>query len=183
MGSRAPAVVIVDRDGVVNADSASYVKTPAEWRALPGSLDAIAALTRAGTAVVVATNQSGVGRGLFSDATLGRIHARMTREIEARGGRLAGVYYCPHAPDAGCDCRKPRPGLLERIGRELGVELAGVPVIGDKAGDLEAAAAVGARGILVLTGHGTRTLANVGADVEHYADLAAAVGALLGHGT
>lgn len=179
MGSRAPAVVIVDRDGVVNADSPGYIKTPVEWQALPGSLDAIAALTRAGTAVVVATNQSGVGRGLFSEATLARIHARMAGEVAAHGGVLAGVYYCPHAPDAGCDCRKPRPGLLERIARDLSIELAGVPVIGDKASDLEAAAAVGARGILVLTGHGRRTLAELGPGTEHYADLGAAVAALL----
>lgn len=180
MSSHAPGLVIVDRDGVINADSGTYIKSPAEWHALPGSLDAIAELNRAGTAVAVATNQSGIGRGLFTEAALARIHARMTEQLAAHGGRLAGIYHCPHRPEDECGCRKPRPGLLERIARAHGCPLAGVPVIGDRAGDLAAAAAVGARGILVLTGHGAQTLAELGgARVEHYADLAAAAAALL----
>lgn len=174
-----PGLVVVDRDGVVNVDSDAYVKTPAEWHALPGSLEALAALTRAGVDVVVATNQSGVGRGLFSEAMLARIHARMTAELAALGSRLAGIYYCPHRPEDDCRCRKPRTGMLERIARDLGRELSGVPVIGDKPSDLAAAAAVGARGILVLTGHGRQALAELGGAVEHYPDLAAAVAALL----
>lgn len=180
MSREPPDLVVVDRDGVINVDSDAYVKSPAEWQALPGSLEAIGALTRAGVTVVVATNQSGVGRGLFSEAVLRQIHELMETEAARHGGRISGIYYCPHRPDEGCECRKPRPGLLQRIGRDYGCDLAGVPVIGDKVSDLAAAAAVGARGILVLTGHGRETLAALGGDgPEHYEDLAAAAAALL----
>src|SRR5690606_36790302 len=114
------------------------------WQPLPGSLEAIASLCRAGYRVVVATNQSGVGRGLFDLPTLEAIHARMIAAVEAAGGQLAGIFVCPHAPDAGCDCRKPRPGLLRQIEACFGESLAGRPVIGDSVRDLEAGAAVGA---------------------------------------
>lgn len=148
----ATRLVILDRDGVINQDSSEYVKTPEEWRPVPGSLEAIADLCRAGFAVVVATNQSGVGRGLFSAATLERIHARMRDSVEAAGGALAGVYCCPHRPEDGCACRKPAPGLLERVAADFARPLAGVPVIGDKLSDVLAAEAVGARPICVRTG-------------------------------
>jgi D-glycero-D-manno-heptose 1,7-bisphosphate phosphatase len=148
-------LVILDRDGVVNEDSAEYIKSVAEWRPIKGSIEAIAALTRAGFRVAVVTNQSGVGRGLLDEATLAAIHERMRGAIRAAGGELAGVYYCPHLPDAGCDCRKPRPGLFLALERDLGVSVRGVPYVGDKLSDVDAAEAVGARPVLVRTGKGT----------------------------
>ncbi len=150
--------IILDRDGVINRDRADYVKTPAELDFLPGSLEAIAALSQAGYGVVVATNQSGVGRGLLSGQDLDAIHAKLAMAVGAAGGQLLGVFVCPHAPDAGCACRKPRAGLLQQIAIWAGIDLAGVPVVGDAARDLEAARSVGALPILVRTGHGERTL-------------------------
>ncbi|HEU4620360.1 MAG TPA: D-glycero-beta-D-manno-heptose 1,7-bisphosphate 7-phosphatase [Gammaproteobacteria bacterium] len=144
--------MILDRDGVVNEDSAEYVKSPAEWRPLPGSLEAIADLARGGFDVVVVTNQSGVGRGLFSSSDLEAIHARMREAVSAAGGRLSGIYHCPHRPDEGCACRKPAPGLLEQVAADFGTPLLGVPVIGDKISDVLAAEAVGARPMCVRTG-------------------------------
>ena len=150
-------LVILDRDGVINRDSDAYIKNPAEWHPLPGSLEAIARLTQAGFRVVVATNQSGIGRGLFEVATLNAIHDRMHRAVAQAGGRIDAVFYCPHAQEADCTCRKPKPGLLEEIGRRFNTDLAGVPVIGDALRDLQAVAAVGATPILVLTGKGAKT--------------------------
>lgn len=178
-------LILLDRDGVINFDSPTYVKSVAEWRPIAGSLTAIARLTRHGYGVVVVTNQSGVGRGLFSEQALRAINARMSAEIEAAGGALAGIYWCPHRPEAGCDCRKPKPGLLRRIERDFGVSLAGVPMIGDKLADLQAAAAVAARPILVLSGKGAETrrqledLPDLAARVDVHADLASAVNSLL----
>jgi D-glycero-D-manno-heptose 1,7-bisphosphate phosphatase len=145
-------LVILDRDGVVNEDSELYVKTPAEWRPLPGSLEAIADLYRASFDVVVVTNQSGIGRGLFSTADLEAIHATMIDSIRSAGGRLAGIYFCPHRPDEGCKCRKPETGLLEQVSLDFGRSLEGIPFIGDKLTDVLAAEAVGARPICVRTG-------------------------------
>lgn len=150
--------IILDRDGVINRDRADYVKTPAELEFLPGSLEAIAALTQAGYGVLVATNQSGVGRGLLSGQDLDAIHAKLETAVRAAGGRLLGLFVCPHAPDAGCACRKPRPGLLRQIAAWAGIDLAGVPVVGDAPRDLEAAQSVGALPVLVRTGHGEKTL-------------------------
>lgn len=179
----APAkLVILDRDGVINSDSDEYVKSAAEWKAIPRSLAAIAKLCAAGYRVIVVSNQSGIGRGLLDVVELDRIHAKMRAAIEAAGGQLAGIYYCPHTPEEGCDCRKPRPGLLLRAQADQGfASLAGVPVIGDKLVDLELARNVGGRGILVLTGKGQRTASTLAAagDREVYPDLAAAVDALL----
>lgn len=173
-------LVIVDRDGVVNEDSAEYIKSVAEWRPIPGSLEAIAALHRGGFDVAVVTNQSGVARGLFSQTTLDAIHARMQEAVEAAGGRLAAVRYCPHLPSDDCDCRKPRVGLLRALERERGVSLAGVPFVGDRVSDLDAAIAVGARPILVRTGSGAATeRALEGRRVEVFDDLAAAAAAIL----
>ncbi len=151
-------LVVLDRDGVINRDSDAFIKNPDEWQPLPGSLDAIAKLSRADFAVAVATNQSGVGRGLLSADDLRAIHAKMERMVEQAGGRLAGIFFCPHAPGDGCDCRKPRPGLLRQIESAFDVTLTGVPVVGDSGRDLEAALAVGAKPVLVRTGNGDRTL-------------------------
>ncbi len=176
-------LVVLDRDGVINADSEHYIKSPDEWHPLPGSLQAIAALTKAGWTIAVASNQSGVARGLFDAGTLASINARMDSAVTATGGRLDGVFFCPHGPDDGCDCRKPRPGLLWQIAGAFGTDLGAVPVIGDSARDLEAAEHVGARPILVMTGNGPKTLQQrqaAGLDTEVYADLDAAAQALLG---
>jgi D-glycero-D-manno-heptose 1,7-bisphosphate phosphatase len=145
---------MLDRDGVINEDSAAYIKSVAEWKPIPGSLEGIAALTRGGCRVVVVTNQSGVGRGLLDEATLTAVHAYMQSSARAAGGELAGIYYCPHVPAQNCDCRKPRPGLFRRVEAELGVDVRGMPYIGDKKSDVLAAEAVGAQPILVLTGRG-----------------------------
>jgi D-glycero-D-manno-heptose 1,7-bisphosphate phosphatase len=151
---RPARLVIVDRDGVINEDSDDYIKSVGEWRPIAGSLEAIGALTRGGYQVAVVTNQSGLGRGLFDEATLAAIHRHMLAAVHAAGGELAGIYYCPHAPDADCDCRKPRPGLFRNLERELGLSVRGAPYIGDKLSDVEAAEAAGARPILVRTGRG-----------------------------
>jgi D-glycero-D-manno-heptose 1,7-bisphosphate phosphatase len=170
-------LVILDRDGVINQDSDSYIKGPDEWRPIPGSLGAIARLNHAGYHVVLATNQSGVGRGLFEVSTLNAIHDKMHRALAQIGGRIDAIFFCPHSQDANCTCRKPRAGLLEEIARRFNVELTGVPVIGDSLRDLQAAATVGAMPMLVLTGKGEKTRAAGGLPegTEVYADLAEAV--------
>jgi D-glycero-D-manno-heptose 1,7-bisphosphate phosphatase len=150
-------LVILDRDGVINFDSDAYIKSPDEWKPIPGSLDAIARLTQAGYHVAVATNQAGVGRGLFEMATLNAIHDKMHRAVGQAGGRIDAVFYCPHPQEANCGCRKPKPGLYEEIGRRFGTSLKGIPCIGDAQRDLEAAAAAGGQPMLVLTGKGEMT--------------------------
>ncbi len=145
-------LVILDRDGTINEDSAEFVKSPSEWRPLPGALEAIAKLNHAGWHVVVATNQSGLGRGLFDVASLNAMHAKMHTMLAAVGGRIDAVFYCPHAPDEGCRCRKPEPGLFEQIGERYGVDLRGMPAVGDAMRDLVSAAAAGCEPHLVLTG-------------------------------
>jgi D-glycero-D-manno-heptose 1,7-bisphosphate phosphatase len=158
MPTRSSKLVILDRDGVINRDSEQFIKSPDEWRALPGSLEAIARLNHAGFRVVIATNQSGIGRGLFDMATLNAIHDKMHRALAQVGGRVDAVFYCPHSEESKCDCRKPRIAMLQEIGVRLGVDLGDVPAIGDSLRDLQAADAVGAQPILVLTGKGERTL-------------------------
>jgi len=174
-------LVILDRDGVINQDSDAYIKSPEEWKPIPGSLEAIARLTQSGHHVVVATNQSGIGRGLFEMATLNAIHDKMHRAVGQAGGRIEAVFYCPHAQEADCGCRKPKPGLLEEIGRRFGASLADVPCIGDSQRDLDAAVAVGARPILVLTGKGakTRREGSLPAGTTVHADLADAVKSII----
>ena len=174
-------LVILDRDGVINHDSAAYIKTPEEWKPIPGSLEAIALLNQAGCHVVVATNQSGVGRGLFEMATLNAIHDKMHRALGLVGGRIDAIFFCPHAQDAGCACRKPKPGLLEDIARRFKTSLRDVPSIGDSLRDLEASAAVGARPMLVLTGKGGKTRRDGGLppDTQIFANLAEAVKSLV----
>ena len=174
-------LVILDRDGVINYDSDSFIKTPEEWRPIPGSLEAIAKLHQSGYQVVLATNQSGVGRGLFEVSTLNAIHDRMHRALNQIGGRIDAIFFCPHAQEANCECRKPLPGLLEEIGKRFNLDLKGVPCIGDALRDLKAAAAVGAAPILVLTGKGQATLAagDLPEGTVVYDDLAAAVRAIV----
>jgi D-glycero-D-manno-heptose 1,7-bisphosphate phosphatase len=145
-------LVILDRDGTINHESDEFVKSPEEWIPLPGALEAIARLNHAGWHVAVATNQSGLGRGLFDVAALNAIHAKMHKALSALGGRVDAVFYCPHGPDEGCQCRKPNPGLFEQIGERFGVDLRTVPVVGDTPRDLVAGAAVGCPPHLVLTG-------------------------------
>ena len=147
-------LVILDRDGTINEDSADYIKSAAEWKPLPGALEAIARLTHAGWRVVVASNQSGLGRGLFDVAALNAMHAKMHKLLAGVGGRVEAVFYCPHAPDQACDCRKPKPGLFLKIGQRYGIDLTGVPTVGDSARDVIAGAAVGCEPHLVLTGKG-----------------------------
>lgn len=151
--------VILDRDGVINEDSDAFIKAPEEWVPIPGSLGAIELLTLRGYRIVVLTNQSGIARGYFDEAMLERIHARMLAAVEARGGRIEAIFHCPHGPEDFCACRKPRPGLFQQFAERFGVELTGIPAVGDSFRDLEAARAVGAAPILVETGKGERTLA------------------------
>ena len=150
-------LVILDRDGVINRDSAEFVKNVDEFRPLPGSIEAIAALANAGYTVAVASNQSGLARGLFDRAALRAMHRKLRRLVAAAGGRIDRIVVCPHGPDDDCACRKPRPGLLLRLARHYGTSLAGVPVIGDSLRDLEAAASAGAQPVLVRTGNGGKT--------------------------
>jgi len=174
-------VVVLDRDGVINEDSEEFIKSPAEWRPLPGTLDAIARLHKAGFTIVVATNQSGVGRGLFSLKTLGDIHQEMLARVTAAGGHIARIVFCPHSPEDHCDCRKPSPGMLYEIAELTGCGLGNMIVIGDAARDLHAARAAGSRPILVRTGKGRATEAALNQDelVETYDDLPAAADALI----
>lgn len=175
-------LVILDRDGVINHDSDTYIKSPAEWRPIAGSLEAIAKLTQNGYHVVVATNQAGVGRGLFDMATLNAIHDKLHRAVSEAGGRIDAIFFCPHAADANCDCRKPKPGMLKEIARRFNMSLDGVPLVGDSLRDLEAGQAVGARTILVLTGKGvaTKKAGNLPPGTTICADLAEAVESLIG---
>jgi D-glycero-D-manno-heptose 1,7-bisphosphate phosphatase len=169
-------LVILDRDGVINFDSDQYIKSPEEWRPIPGSLDAIARLNQWGYRVVVATNQSGVGRGLFEMDTLNAIHEKMVKAVSQAGGRIDVVFFCPHTNMDRCNCRKPRPGMLEEISARYNADLAGVPAVGDSLRDLQAAEAVDAQPILVLTGKGVKTQADpeLPANTLVFADLAAA---------
>jgi D-glycero-D-manno-heptose 1,7-bisphosphate phosphatase len=170
-------LVILDRDGVINFDSDLYIKSPEEWRPIPGSLDAIAKLNQWGYRVVVATNQSGIGRGLFGMDMLNAIHEKMIKAAAQAGGRIDAVFFCPHTNTDKCTCRKPKPGMLEEIASRYNADLEGVPAIGDSLRDLDAAVAVGAQPILVLTGKGKKTQAdpNLPTGSLVFADLAAAV--------
>ncbi len=175
-------LVVLDRDGVINQDSDAYIKSPDEWQPIPGSLEAIARLNAAGYVVAIATNQSGIARGLFDEDTLDAIHNRMHALLAEVGGYIDVLRLCPHGPDDGCDCRKPASGLFHQIESEVGIPLDGVPAIGDSLRDLEAAAGVNAKPILVRTGKGTKTEAALPdslADTPVYDDLASAVDALL----
>ncbi len=145
-------LVILDRDGTINADSDEFIKSPEEWHPIDGALEAIGRLNHAGYHVVVATNQSGLGRGLMDVASLNAIHAQMNKQLSKVGGRIDAIFYCPHAPDENCLCRKPAPGLLEQIAERYGMTLDNVPFVGDSLSDMQAAQAAGCRPHLVLTG-------------------------------
>lgn len=174
-------LAILDRDGVINHDSPEFIKSAKEWRPIDGSLEAIARLTHGGFRVVVASNQSGIGRSLFDYDDLFAMHEKLARMVGELGGHIDGVFFCPHAPDEGCECRKPLTGLLEDISRRLQVDLTRAPIIGDAWRDIVSARAVGGRPILVRTGKGAETEREHAGELEDvavYDDLAAAAAAL-----
>jgi D-glycero-D-manno-heptose 1,7-bisphosphate phosphatase len=150
-------LIILDRDGVINYDSKDYIKSPDEWRSIPGSPEAIALLTAAGYTVVVATNQSGVGRGYYTEAILVQIHQKMMDCVKAKGGVIHRIFYCPHRPEDGCSCRKPAAGLFEQIAAAYSISLKNVIAIGDSFRDIQAAEKMDCTPVLVLTGHGRET--------------------------
>ena len=174
-------LIILDRDGVINHDDDNYIKTPDEWHPLPGSLEAIASLSQAGFSIAIATNQSGVGRGYYSEATLDAIHAKMQNLLKPLGAQIDAIFYCPHRPEDQCDCRKPKPGLLQQIAKHFNQSIVGVPLVGDTLRDLQAAEAAQCQPILVKTGNGEKTLALLGSDctIPCFDDLAAVAKALI----
>ena len=174
-------LIILDRDGVINYDSDQFIKNPEEWKPIPGSLEAIARLNQAGYRVVVATNQSGIGRGLFDMPMLNSIHDKMHKSLAQVGGRIDAIFFCPHANDANCACRKPKSGMIEEIATRYGVSLKDVPAVGDSLRDLEAAARLGAQPYLVLTGKGAKTQVKGGLPEGTliFPDLAGVVASLL----
>lgn len=174
-------IVILDRDGVINVDSDQFIKSPEEWKPIPGSLEAIARLNQWGWRVVIASNQSGIGRGLFGMDTLNAINDKMVKSLAQLGGRIDGFFFCPHAADSTCDCRKPKPGLFHQISRRFNVDLKGMPVVGDSLRDLEAGVAVGCQPYLVLTGKGAKTQSDpaLPPNTKIYADLASMVADLI----
>src|SRR5258708_33574066 len=174
-------LVILDRDGVINQDSDQFIKNTTEWKPIPGSLEAIAKLNHAGYRVVVASNQSGIGRGLLDMGALNAINDKMYRVLAQVGGRIDALFYCPHAAEANCDCRKPKPGMFNDIAQRFNVDLACVPGVGDSLRDLHAAAAAGAQPILALPGKGARTKAAAGLPdgTPAFAGLATAVGPIV----
>ena len=176
-------LAILDRDGVINYDSDQYIKSPSEWRPIPGSIEAIARLNQHGYRVAVATNQSGIGRGLFDMATLNAINDKMMELVFRQGGRIDALFFCPHTAVEECSCRKPRTGMLEEIAARFHAELKGQPAIGDSLKDLQAAEAVGAQPILVLTGKGEKTRESGGLPKKTlvFDDLAAASRYLVAH--
>ncbi len=176
-------LVVLDRDGVINYDSDLYIKSPAEWRPIPGSVEAIARLNQNGFRIAIATNQSGIGRGLFDMATLNAINDKMMELIFRQGGRVDALFFCPHTAMEDCGCRKPRTGMLEEIAARFHTDLKGVPCVGDSLKDLQAAEAVGAQPILVLTGKGSKTLEAGGLPGKTlvFADLAEASRHLIAH--
>lgn len=182
-----PKLVILDRDGVINHDSSKFIKSPDEWKPIAGSLEAIAQLSQHGYRVAVATNQSGLARGLLDMATLNQIHDKMHKAVLAAGGRLDAIFYCPHGPDDNCQCRKPKTGMLEDISKRYGADLSKVTAIGDSLRDLQAFAGAGCKPVLVKTGNGKTTLQSAKQDVnlqlpnhtQVFDDLAAAVAQLI----
>lgn len=175
-------LVILDRDGVINYDSDDFIKSPDEWTPIPGSLEAIARLNRDGHRVVIASNQSGIARGLFDLDTLSRIHNKMLQAVRHKGGEIDGIFFCPHGPDDGCRCRKPRPGLFEDIAERTKVNLSWAYAVGDSERDIIAARDVMTQPILVKTGKGRQTFKTSEhvRDVPVFDDLATFVDALLG---
>ena len=178
-------LVVLDRDGTLNEEPEDFLRGPDDWRPLPGALEAVARLNHAGWRVVIASNQSGLGRGLFDVATLNDIHARMHRELTLAGARVEAVFFCPHAPEDACDCRKPAPGLFLQIAQRFGVPASHLVAVGDSVHDAQAAAAAGCETHLVLTGKSLRYRhgplpAGLPAGVTVHADLSAFADALTG---
>ena len=173
-------LLILDRDGVINHDSDDYIKSLQEWMPLPGAISAIAQLSKAGWTVAVATNQSGLARGYYDDATLQAMHQRLRQLVAEQGGELGIVVHCPHGPNHGCECRKPRPGMLLQIAEHYRTSLKGVWFVGDSSADLQAALAVDCQPVLVKTGKGQRTLSRpLPANTLVFDDLAAVAAQLL----
>ena len=175
-------LVILDRDGVINEDSTEFIKSPSEWLPIAGSLEAIGILSRANFDIAVVTNQSGIGRNLFTAENLERIHKKMLKKAEVFNGKIGMIVSCPHHPNDECDCRKPRTALMDKVAEYYQCPLEDVPMIGDSLRDIDAAIAVGGRPILVLTGNGLKTkilLKNRGCPVENYPDLLSAARALV----
>lgn len=176
-------LVILDRDGVINHDSASFIKNPNEWVPIPGSLEAIALLNQSGYRVAIATNQSGIARGLFDMAILNAIHDKMHKALAQVGGRVDAVFYCPHSAEDHCDCRKPKTGMIVDIARRFSVDLKEVPAVGDALRDLQAFANAGCQPILVRTGKGEQTLAkgDLPPNTLVFPDLSAVVQHIISH--
>ena len=151
-------LIILDRDGVINEDSEEYIKSPAEWHAIPGSLEAIAKLNKAGITVVVASNQSGIARGLFTEQTLAKIHKKMQDELAKLGGHIDDIFYCPHHPDDNCACRKPKPKMFLEVLHKYKIDKKDVLAVGDKLTDVQVAKKIGCDMALVKTGKGQQTL-------------------------
>jgi D-glycero-D-manno-heptose 1,7-bisphosphate phosphatase len=174
-------LIILDRDGVINQDSDNFIKNPDEWIAIPGSLEAIARLNQAGYRVVVATNQSGIARGLFDMSDLNAIHQKMLNRAQLVGASVDAIFFCPHLAEDHCDCRKPQPGMFNEIAKRFDMSLKGVPTVGDSLRDLQAAYAVGCQPILVLTGKGKKTFEKGGLppNTTVHATLSAATAQLL----
>jgi D-glycero-D-manno-heptose 1,7-bisphosphate phosphatase len=174
-------LIILDRDGVINLDSDEYIKSEAEWEAIPGSLEAIGKLCHYGYHVVIVTNQAGLSRGVMTIEDLIRIHQKMHAELAKFRGTIEAVFFCPHGPEEGCECRKPNPGLLKEVSHRLHTSLENAILVGDKLSDLEAAAAVKCRPVLVRTGYGQRHVdaGEVPEDVPVYASLSEFVDELL----
>ncbi len=174
-------MVILDRDGVINQDSDDYIKSPDEWVPIPGSLEAISRLKKAGYLVTVASNQSGISRGLFSMEDLQEIHRKMEQQLAMRGTSVDGIFYCPHGPSDNCICRKPKPGLLLQIAKAFDIKLSETEFVGDNIGDIKAADMANARPILVRTGKGEHVMQHhpEAIDVPIYDDLAHFVRELL----
>jgi D-glycero-D-manno-heptose 1,7-bisphosphate phosphatase len=175
-------LIILDRDGVINYDSDAYIKSPEEWQPMPGSLEAIARLNKAGHLVTVATNQSGIGRGYYSEAVLQQIHQKMTQQLAKFGGHIDGLFYCPHIPEDHCECRKPKPGLLLQIAAAFKTDLTQALLIGDSLRDIEAAQAASCPSILVQTGKNEAQALAMNDQLKNtmvFADLNEAVKAIL----
>ena len=176
-------LIVLDRDGVINEDSDEYIKSEAEWHPIPGSLEAIVRLNHAGYTVAVATNQSGIARGYYNVATLSAMHRKMDELLASLGGRVDAVFFCPHGPKEGCDCRKPAPGLLRQIGERYQHDMKGVKFIGDSISDMKAAVAIKAQPVLVKTGKGEQTIEQLQSNGINgaliYDNLADAVDAIL----
>jgi D-glycero-D-manno-heptose 1,7-bisphosphate phosphatase len=176
-------LIILDRDGVINEDSDDYIKSPEEWIPIPGSLDAIARLNHAGYAVAIASNQSGIARGYFNIEALAAMNVKMSEMLSQHGGRIDAMVFCPHGPKEGCDCRKPKPGMLIEIGNRFKTSLSNVLFVGDNLNDIKAAQAAGVMPVLVRTGKGNKTVTKLAEhgfnDVPVYDNLEEVVNSLL----